>query len=191
MRRSWLAAWANAASPVAAPSRSAYERKEFHIGNRIFKEGDYVTLDGSSGEVINGKVPTITPTLNKDFQELMKWVDGVRQIGSGPMPILRTTREWPGALAPKASALCRTEHMFFEADRIDAVREMILADTPNGRERALEKILPMQRQDFKGIFREMKGLPVTIRLLDPPLHEFIPHTDEELHALGQKNRRFL
>src|SRR6185503_13362380 len=82
--------------------------------------------------------------------------------------------------------LCRTEHMFFEADRIDAVREMILADTPAGRERALEKILPMQRVDFKGIFREMKGLPVTIRLLDPPLHEFIPHQDEELHALAKK-----
>jgi pyruvate,orthophosphate dikinase len=164
----------------------SYERKEFSIGNRIFKEGDYITLDGTAGEVINGRVPTITPTLNKDFQELMKWVDEKRQIG------VRTNADTPNDarvarnFGAEGIGLCRTEHMFFEADRIDAVREMILADTPAGRERALEKILPMQRVDFKGIFREMKGLPVTIRLLDPPLHEFIPHTDDELHALAKK-----
>jgi pyruvate,orthophosphate dikinase len=162
------------------------ERKEFSVGNRIFKEGDYITLDGSSGEVINGRVPTISPTLNKDFQELMKWVDERRQIG------VRTNADTPNdarvarSFGAEGIGLCRTEHMFFEADRIDAVREMILADTPAGRERALEKILPMQRLDFKGIFREMKGYPVTIRLLDPPLHEFIPHTDDELHALAKK-----
>jgi pyruvate,orthophosphate dikinase len=164
----------------------SYERKEFSIGNRVFKEGDYITLDGSSGEVINGRVPTITPSLNKDFQELMKWVDEKRQIG------VRTNADTPNdarvarSFGAEGIGLCRTEHMFFEADRIDAVREMILADTPAGRERALEKILPMQRVDFKGIFREMKGLPVTIRLLDPPLHEFIPHSDDELHALAKK-----
>ncbi|MFL5813831.1 MAG: pyruvate, phosphate dikinase [Bdellovibrionia bacterium] len=164
----------------------SYERKEFSIGNRIFKEGDYITLDGTAGEVINGRVPTITPTLNKDFQELMKWVDEKRQIG------VRTNADTPNDarvarnFGAEGIGLCRTEHMFFEADRIDAVREMILADTPAGRERALEKILPMQRVDFKGIFREMKGLPVTIRLLDPPLHEFIPHSDDELHALAKK-----
>jgi pyruvate,orthophosphate dikinase len=164
----------------------SYERKEFSIGNRVFKEGDYITLDGTAGEVINGRVPTITPTLNKDFQELMKWVDEKRQIG------VRTNADTPNdarvarSFGAEGIGLCRTEHMFFDADRIDAVREMILADTPAGRERALEKILPMQRVDFKGIFREMKGLPVTIRLLDPPLHEFIPHTDDELHALAKK-----
>jgi pyruvate,orthophosphate dikinase len=116
----------------------------------------------------------------------MKWVDERREIG------VRTNADTPNdarvarSFGAEGIGLCRTEHMFFEADRIDAVREMILADTPAGRERALEKILPMQRLDFKGIFREMKGYPVTIRLLDPPLHEFIPHTDDELHSLAKK-----
>jgi pyruvate,orthophosphate dikinase len=164
----------------------SYERKEFAIGSKIFKEGDFITLDGSTGEVINGQIPTITPTLNKDFQELMKWVDQTRTLG------VRTNADTPldtrvaRGFGAEGIGLCRTEHMFFEADRIDAVREMILADTAMGRERALEKILPMQREDFRGIFREMKGFPVTIRLLDPPLHEFIPHKDEELHALAEK-----
>lgn len=162
------------------------ERKEFHIGNLIIKEGDFITIDGATGEVIKGQVPTIAPALNKDFTELMKWVDGIRQIG------VRTNADTPNdsrvarSFGAEGIGLCRTEHMFFEADRIDAVREMILADSLDGRERALEKILPMQKGDFKGIFREMKGLPVTIRLLDPPLHEFIPHKDEELHALAVK-----
>jgi pyruvate,orthophosphate dikinase len=164
----------------------SYERKEFSIGPKIFKEGEFITLDGSSGEVISGRVPTITPTLNKDFTELMKWVDDVRQLG------VRTNADTPvdskvaRDFGAEGIGLCRTEHMFFDPERIDAVREMILADNEQGRERALEKILPMQKGDFKAIFREMKNLPVTIRLLDPPLHEFIPHKDEELHALARK-----
>lgn len=164
----------------------SYDQKSFSIGNLTIKEGDYVTLDGSSGEVIQGQVPTIAPTLNKDFAELMKWVDEVRQIG------VRTNADTPNdsrvarSFGAEGIGLCRTEHMFFEADRIDAVREMILADTQDNRQRALEKILPMQKGDFKGIFREMKNLPVTIRLLDPPLHEFIPHKDQELHELAEK-----
>lgn len=162
------------------------ERKEFVAGPHTFKEGDPLTLDGSTGEVIKGTVPTITPTLNKNFQELMGWVDAVRQIG------VRTNADTPNdskvarGFGAEGIGLCRTEHMFFEAERIDAVREMILADTQQGRAAALEKILPMQKGDFKGIFREMKGLPVTIRLLDPPLHEFIPHKDSELEALAKK-----
>jgi pyruvate, orthophosphate dikinase len=164
----------------------SYERKDFAIGNLIVKEGEFITLDGATGEVIQGKVPTIAPSLNKDFQELMVWVDQIRQIG------VRTNADTPNdakvarSFGAEGIGLCRTEHMFFEAARIDAVREMILADTHDGRERALAKILPMQKGDFKGIFHEMKGLPVTIRLLDPPLHEFIPHKDEELHALASK-----
>ena len=136
--------------------------------------------------MIRGQVPTIAPTLNKDFTELMKWVDDFRTLG------VRTNADTPNdarvarGFGAEGIGLCRTEHMFFEADRIDAVREMILADTPNGRARALEKILPMQKSDFKGLFREMKGLPVTIRLLDPPLHEFIPHKDSELQELANK-----
>ena len=164
----------------------SYSQNEFSVGNVTLKEGDYITLDGSTGEVIKGQVPTISPALNKDFQELMTWVDQVRQID------VRTNADTPNdskvarGFGAEGIGLCRTEHMFFEADRIDAVREMILADTQHAREAALAKILPMQKGDFKGIFREMKGLPVTIRLLDPPLHEFIPHKDQELHELADK-----
>jgi pyruvate,orthophosphate dikinase len=162
------------------------ERKELIIGSRIIREGEFITLDGTSGEVILGQVPTITPTLNENFQHLMEWVDEFRELK------VRTNADTPNdskvarGFGAEGIGLCRTEHMFFEADRIDAVREMILADTQQGREQALEKILPMQKGDFKGIFREMKNLPVTIRLLDPPLHEFIPHTDEEIRALAVK-----
>jgi len=164
----------------------SYDRKEFSVGPHIVREGDDVTLDGSSGEIILGKVPTITPTLNKDFQELMKWVDSTRKLR------VRTNADTPNDakvarnFGAEGIGLCRTEHMFFEADRIDTVREMILADTPEDRKRALDKICPMQKGDFKGLFREMKGLPVTIRLLDPPLHEFIPHKDEDLQDLSKK-----
>ncbi|OFZ37138.1 MAG: hypothetical protein A2070_01490 [Bdellovibrionales bacterium GWC1_52_8] len=163
-----------------------HDKREFAVGSTTIREGDFITLDGSAGEVIKGKVATIPPTLNLDFQELMKWVDVIRQIK------VRTNADTPNdsrvarEYGAEGIGLCRTEHMFFESDRIDAVREMILADTVEGREKALAKILPMQRGDFKGIFREMKGLPVTIRLLDPPLHEFIPHKDEELQALAKK-----
>jgi len=162
------------------------DSKLFTVGQQTFREGDYITLDGSTGEVIAGQVPTIAPTANLDLLQLMKWVDEFREIG------VRTNADTPNdakvarAFGAEGIGLCRTEHMFFESDRIDAVREMILADTKDGRERALAKILPMQKLDFKGIFREMKGLPVTIRLLDPPLHEFIPHKDEDLKGLANK-----
>jgi pyruvate,orthophosphate dikinase len=164
----------------------SYDRKEMIIGNAVLREGDFITLEGSTGEVIQGQVPTIAPSLNVDFQELMKWVDQIRRLR------VRTNADTPNdarvarQFGAEGIGLCRTEHMFFEADRIDAVREMILADSRDGRERALAKILPMQKSDFESLFREMKGLPVTIRLLDPPLHEFIPHSDEDLHALAAK-----
>lgn len=169
-----------------AALKISYYRRECMIGSLTLKEGDFITLDGSSGEVIQGLVPTIAPSLNQDFQELMKWVDEVRVLK------VRTNADTPHdskvarSFGAEGIGLCRTEHMFFESDRIDAVREMILSDSRDGREQALKKILPMQKGDFKGIFREMKGLPVTIRLLDPPLHEFIPRQDEELHALASK-----
>ena len=163
-----------------------YDNKFFTVASHTVKEGDFITLNGSTGEVILGKIPTIAPAMNKSFQEIMTWVDEYRQMG------VRTNADTPldskvaREFGAEGIGLCRTEHMFFDSDRIDAVREMILADSQDGRELALEKILPMQKGDFKGIFREMKGLPVTIRLLDPPLHEFIPHKDEELHALAGK-----
>lgn len=162
------------------------EQEQFSIGDKTVKKGDWITLDGSSGEVMLGKVPTIEPELSGDFGIIMKWVDNFRKLK------VRTNADTPHDskvardFGAEGIGLCRTEHMFFEADRIDAVREMILAENNGGRSRALEKILPMQRGDFKAIFREMKGLPVTIRLLDPPLHEFLPHSEEEIEDLSRK-----
>jgi len=159
-------------------------QRYFTVNTFTLKEGDYLTLNGTTGEVILGEAPLITPELTGDFDIFMKWADGFRKIG------VRTNADTPhdAAVARDFGAegigLCRTEHMFFEPERIIAVREMILADDTEGRQAALAKLLPMQKGDFKGIFKAMKGLPVTIRLLDPPLHEFIPHTDEELKALA-------
>ena len=162
------------------------ERKEFTTGSYTLKEGDFITLDGSTGEIIRGQVATIVPTLNENFKELMRWVDDIRTMKVRTNADTPTDAKVARSFGAEGIGLCRTEHMFFEPDRIDAVREMILADTLQGREQALEKILPMQKGDFKGIFREMKGLPVTIRLLDPPLHEFIPHEDQEIRNLAGK-----
>ena len=161
-------------------------QRYFTVNTFNLKEGDYLTLNGTTGEVILGEAPLITPELTGDFGIFMKWVDGFRKIG------VRTNADTPhdAAVARDFGAqgigLCRTEHMFFEPERIIAVREMILADDTEGRQAALAKLLPMQKGDFKGIFKAMKGLPVTIRLLDPPLHEFLPHTDEELKALAHQ-----
>ena len=152
-----------------------YKAKEFRAGNQVVKEGDYISLDGSLGAVYQGKVKTVEPELSGDFAKLMKWADEARRLR------VRTNGDTPtdAKVARKFGAegigLCRTEHMFFEGDRIIAVREMILAEDAHGRAKALEKLLPMQRGDFEAIFEAMDGLPVTVRLLDPPLHEFLPH----------------
>ncbi len=151
----------------------------------LVKKGDTITLDGSTGEVILGEVPTVAPQLTGDFGILMGWVDNYRKLK------VRTNADTPNdsrvarEFGAEGIGLCRTEHMFFEADRIAAVREMILSDDVEGRKRALAKILPMQKGDFLGIFREMKDLPVTIRLLDPPLHEFLPQDDKDIDALAK------
>ncbi|MCP5068237.1 MAG: pyruvate, phosphate dikinase, partial [bacterium] len=158
--------------------------RQVRLEDQVFHAGDYLTLDGSRGEVIRGQVPTVTPELGGAFGELMRWADRMRKIG------VRTNADTPqdAAIAREFGAegigLCRTEHMFFEPERILAVREMILAADSPARERALEKLRPMQRTDFEGIFRAMDGLPVTIRLLDPPLHEFLPHSDEEIRDVA-------
>jgi len=152
----------------------------------IVKQGDYITLDGSTGEVFLGHLETQEPELSDDFQTLMTWADKARKIG------VRTNADTPHdaevarGFGAEGIGLCRTEHMFFEGDRIDAVREMIVADTVEERRAALAKVEPYQREDFVGIFRAMAGLPVTIRTLDPPLHEFLPHEDEEIKALAAK-----
>ncbi len=149
------------------------------------KRGDVITVDGSTGQVIKGRVSTIQPELSGDFGTLMSWADVSRRMGiraNAETPLdARTAREF-GA---EGIGLSRTEHMFFESDRIVAVREMILSETQEGRRAALDKILPMQRDDFTELFEIMSGLPVTIRLLDPPLHEFLPHSDEEIAQVAE------
>jgi pyruvate,orthophosphate dikinase len=162
-----------------------YKAQQFTANSEVFKKGDVITLDGSTGEVMKGAVSTVQPELTGDFGQLMEWVDKVRRLK------VRANADTPqdARIARKFGAegigLCRTEHMFFETDRIMAVREMILADDVEGRKRALRKILPMQKGDFLGLFREMKGLPVTIRLLDPPLHEFLPQTEQDIAELAK------
>ncbi len=163
-----------------------YREQQFTAkGGVVIKKGDIITLDGSTGEVILGQVPTVKPELTGDFGQLMQWVDKYRKLK------VRTNADTPQdakvarEFGAEGIGLCRTEHMFFDADRIMAVREMILADDIEGRKRALAKILPMQKGDFIGLFREMKGLPVTIRLLDPPLHEFLPQKDSEIDELAK------
>ena len=166
-----------------------YGAQTLSAGGRTIRGGEVITLDGATGEVFAGPVPMIEPSLSGDFGTLMEWADQVRRMG------VRTNAETPldAETARKFGAegigLSRTEHMFFDPARIGAVRQMIMAHDTEGRRAALDKLLPFQRQDFTDLFRIMKGLPVTIRLLDPPLHEFLPHRDEELQdvadALGQ------
>jgi pyruvate,orthophosphate dikinase len=151
----------------------------------VVKRGDIITLDGSKGEVMLGAVPTVDAKLTGDFAQLMQWADNFRTMK------VRTNADTPHdsrvarEFGAEGIGLCRTEHMFFDAERIAAVREMILSDDIEGREHALAKILPMQKGDFIGLFREMKGLPVTIRLLDPPLHEFLPQQDKDIEELSR------
>jgi pyruvate,orthophosphate dikinase len=159
----------------------------FRARGRTFRAGDVVTIDGGKGEVLEGAVQMMQPELSGDFASLMVWADRHRRMkvrANAETPLdAKTARDF-GA---EGIGLCRTEHMFFEEDRIAAVREMILADDEQGRRTALAKILPYQRSDFIELFEIMAGLPVTIRLLDPPLHEFLPHSEEELRALAVSN----
>ncbi|KHK91315.1 pyruvate, phosphate dikinase [Novosphingobium malaysiense] len=156
------------------------------MGGRELKEGDILTLDGASGDIMAGEVPTIEPELAGDFATLMEWADKHRRMK------VRTNAETPAdckmarQFGAEGIGLCRTEHMFFDASRISAVRQMILAEDEAGRRGALEKLLPEQRADFHEIFDIMRGLPVTIRLLDPPLHEFVPHEDAEFAELSDE-----
>ncbi|MBP7710600.1 MAG: pyruvate, phosphate dikinase [Rickettsiales bacterium] len=157
----------------------------FTAGGVKVKEGETITINGSTGDVILGEVPTLKANLSDDFQKIMKWADEVRVLK------IRTNAETPldcqvaRDFGAEGIGLCRTEHMFFSEDRIIAVREMILAEELEGRKKALAKLLPMQRKDFVEIFKIMAGLPVTIRLLDPPLHEFLPHKDNEIAEVAK------
>jgi len=163
-----------------------YNKKEIRVKGYVLKEGDKITLDGGTGEVFLGEVKTIEPKLDQYFERVMKWADTLRTLK------VRTNADTPhdAMVARKFGAegigLCRTEHMFFGIDRIDVMREMIMADQREERIRALDRLLPMQRADFKGLFEAMDGFPVTIRLLDPPLHEFLPHTEDEMKELAER-----
>jgi len=179
-----------------------YKKRQIQVEGHTIKEGDYLSIDGTTGEVILGKIPTrpseilqvlIEGSMKPEeseiyryYSELMSWADEVRRLG------VHTNADEPDqarialGFGAEGIGLCRTEHMFFEGDRIDAVREMILADDKAGREAALAKLLPMQKEDFKGIFQVMGERPVTIRTLDPPLHEFLPHTHEDIEDLARK-----
>ena len=149
-----------------------------------FRKGDVITIDGSNGQVLKGVVPMLQPELSGDFAAVMEWADAIRRMK------VRTNAETPAdarmarSFGAEGIGLCRTEHMFFDDDRIVAMREMILSDTEEGRRAALDKLLPMQRSDFLELFEIMAGLPVTIRLLDPPLHEFLPKTDKEIDEVA-------
>ncbi len=152
-----------------------YAAKEFKVKGQTLHEGDFISLDGSLGAVYKGKVKTIEPELSSDFSKLMRWADEMRKLRVRANADTPTDASVARKFGAEGIGLCRTEHMFFEGDRIIAVREMILADDHEGRAIALAKLLPMQRGDFEAIFEAMDGLPVTVRLLDPPLHEFLPH----------------
>ena len=158
--------------------------KTMKIAGHTLKEGDIITINGSTGEVMLGEIPTVQPKLSGDFETLMQWADEVRTLK------VRTNAETPADAATarrfgaEGIGLCRTEHMFFDAQRIVAMREMIVSQTVEGRKSALAKLLPMQRNDFTELFSIMEGLPVTIRLLDPPLHEFLPHTEEDIKQVA-------
>jgi len=163
-----------------------YEKKEFKSGDYIVKEGEVITIDGGSGKVMLGKVPTVKPDISGDFSKVMNWADQFRKLK------VRTNSETPADtkiardFGAEGIGLCRTEHMFFDEKRIVSVRQMILSKTLEDRKTALAKILPYQKNDFFEIFKIMNGLPVTVRLLDPPLHEFLPKTDKDIADVARE-----
>ena len=162
------------------------EARTASIAGHPVREGDVITIDGGTGRVILGEVPLVPPQINQDFQTVLEWADGLRRLG------VRANADTPEdaakarELGAEGIGLCRTEHMFMAEGRLPVMREMIMAEGEEGRRAALERILPMQQEDFEGIFRAMAGLPVTIRLLDPPLHEFLPSLEE---ATDERMRR--
>ncbi|HPE29699.1 MAG TPA: pyruvate, phosphate dikinase [Parvularculaceae bacterium] len=159
--------------------------ESFSVNGKVVKKGSVVTIDGAVGAVYLGAVPTVQPELSGDFANLMAWADKYRRMRVRANAETPHDAEVARGFGAEGIGLCRTEHMFFEADRIIAVREMILAEDRPGREHALAKLLPMQRSDFEAIFHVMRGLPVTVRLLDPPLHEFLPHSDSEIAEVAK------
>jgi pyruvate, orthophosphate dikinase len=169
----------------AGSLRVDYNAGTLLAGGQTFKKGEYITVDGSTGQVLAGKVDMIEPQLSGEFATLIAWADKVRKLGVRANADTPTDAKAAVRFGAEGIGLCRTEHMFFEEDRIQAVREMILADDQKTRRNALARILPMQRADFVELFEIMRGKPVTIRLLDPPLHEFLPHGEEEIRSVAK------
>mgnify|MGYP004555611801 FL=1 len=159
--------------------------KFFSVDGNKYHEGDWISLDGSTGSVYGERIDTVAASVSGNFATFMEWADKYRQMEVRANADTPKDAKQAYEFGAQGIGLCRTEHMFFAPERISAIREMIVSKTVEQRKNALAKILPMQREDFEGLFREMKGLPVTIRLLDPPLHEFLPHTDEEIEALAK------
>ncbi len=165
------------------------ENKKFTLGGKVYNEGDYISIDGSTGAIYDGIIPTVDATISGNFDTIMSWADEFRALKvrtNADTPVdARKARE----LGAEGIGLCRTEHMFFEADRIAAFREMICSDTAAEREVALNKILPYQQNDFEALYEALEGLPVCIRFLDPPLHEFVPTTEEDIAALAKSQNK--
>jgi pyruvate,orthophosphate dikinase len=152
--------------------------KKFTVGSVVIKEGDWISINGSTGEVINGKVPTMDPELSGDFNTLMSWADAVRALKVRANADIPRDAKVARKFGAEGIGLCRTEHMFFDEDRLPHMQAMILATDEASRRAALKKLLPMQQSDFRGLFEAMEGFPVTVRFLDPPLHEFLPKREE-------------
>jgi pyruvate,orthophosphate dikinase len=161
------------------------QAKVMRIGDIEVHEGDYISIDGSTGNVYIGEIKTVTPEITGDFATLMRWADKYRKLKVKTNADIPRDAKVAVQFGAEGIGLCRTEHMFFDEDRIPAMREMIVSKTEEQRRKALEKLLPMQRSDFEGLFEVMGDFPVTIRLLDPPLHEFLPHKDEEIKELAE------
>jgi pyruvate,orthophosphate dikinase len=162
-----------------------YSQQQFNVNGTVVPKCEWITVDGSTGRVFLGQVPTVQPALGEDFRELMRWADEFRRLRVRANADTPHDSEVARDFGAEGIGLCRTEHMFFGDERLAAMREMILADGVGAREKALERLLPLQKNDFVGIFRAMEGLPVTIRLLDPPLHEFLPNMEELLGELSE------
>ncbi|MCH5296025.1 MAG: pyruvate, phosphate dikinase, partial [Treponema sp.] len=163
-----------------------YKARTIKVGDVVVKEGDWISLNGSTGEVYLGQVRTKQPPIDGNFAELMDLTSKYAKLKVRANADTPRDAEQAFAFGAQGIGLCRTEHMFFEGDRIKAIREMILADDEAGRRVALAKLLPMQRGDFEGLFKAMNGYPVTVRLLDPPLHEFVPHDEKGQREMAKE-----
>ena len=162
-----------------------YELKQFKAGDEIIKEGDVITIDGGSGKVMKGLVPTVQPEISGYFSTIMKWADEFRKLKVRTNAETEADSKTAREFGAEGIGLCRTEHMFFDEERILSVRQMILSKSREDRDSALEKLLPHQKEDFKKIFKVMSGLPVTVRLLDPPLHEFLPKAEKDIEEVAR------